>query len=174
MNNKIKFILVGLTIFIIGAVCFAFELKRFEIRNDLTSNFELKQKTMNYSITNNEIFRITNTNGNYNVNLYVDNNLSDEVKIVVSYLDVSELKYDYHDVNDGDINLISINFASSLLLDFNNIKDIYRLGIISFKENVIYDYSLLDKPKVKVFVNEKYKKNIQFVGNYGKVYNPIG
>lgn len=173
MNNKLKFVLLGFIIFVIGCICFSLELKSFDIKDGLTPNFNIKQKILNYKITSNQIFTITNTKGNDNINLYIDNNLSDEVKIVVSYPEISDLKYDYSSNNNGNINLVNINFESEITLDFSNIKDIYRLGIVSFKDKVIYNYSLLEKPKIKIFVNEKYRKNIQFVGNYGKVYNPI-
>lgn len=172
MKSNLKFILIGFVIFVIGIICFTFELKNFNQSRGLTSNFEIKQEVIKYPITNDQNFRITNENTNNNINLYIDNNLSNEVKIIVNYPNISKLKYDYSVIND-DINLVSINFESTTLLDFDSIKDIYELGLISFRDKVVYNYSLLEQPEIKVFVNEKYRKNIEFVGNYGKVYNPI-
>ena len=70
MKSNLKFILIGFVIFVIGIICFTFELKNFNQSRGLTSNFEIKQEVIKYPITNDQNFRITNENTNNNINLY--------------------------------------------------------------------------------------------------------
>jgi len=173
MKNNFRFILIGFIIFAIGFICFCFEIKDFNKSYNLTSNFIIKQEIIKYPIGSNETYRISNDKTNNNVNLYIDNNLSDEVRIVVSYPDISKIEYDYSKTNSGENNLIRIDFESTTLLDFDSISDIFELGVATFKKEIMYNYTLLKYPEIRVYVNEKYKENIEFVGSYGKVYNPI-
>lgn len=174
MKNNLKFILVGFVVFITGIICFNFELKDFDKGLGLISNFNIKREIMSYPINKTKTFRITNDNGNKNIRLYIDNNLSDEIRIIINYLDISELSYEYTVIDNEDNNFASINFNIETMLDFNSVNDIYELGLVTFRDKIIYDYSLFEHPEVKVFINEKYIKNIEFVGSYGQVYNPIG
>lgn len=173
MNKNIRFILIGFVIFLLGYICLQIETKDYLESNKLTSNFVMEQETLSYSIDDNKYFRITNNERNTNINLYIDNKLKDEVKIVVSYPNFNVVEYDYSVTNLDNIKLIQIDFNSSSSLNMSDISDILQLGIKSLKDKVKYNYDLLIEPLVKIYVHEDYKENIQFVGKYGKVYNPI-
>lgn len=163
--------IIGFIIFIVGIICFSLEIKTFD-SNPFVSSFKMKQEILEYKIDEEDIYRITNSEIDTNVNLYIDNNLSNKMKIIVSHPVITKINYKYLNV-DKEKDFISIDFDSSLELKIENLKTLLGMGINSIKEQVKYDYNLLEYPNIKVFVNEKYKDNIEFVGRYGKVYNQI-
>lgn len=173
MKKYCKFILVGFIIFIIGAIGFYVELKSFKETDNLPANFKMNQETFRYSINETDIFRITNNNTNVNVKAYIDNTLDNDIKIIVNYPTLNKIDHDYTVTNYEKNKLIKIDFESSARLDVDGAKDLFILGILGFRDKIMYNYSLLEYPEVRVFVHEKYKENIEFVGSYGKVYKPI-
>lgn len=171
MRNHLLMLFVGLAVFLIGIAWFYLETINFDIDKNLTNNFEMQQEVLEYEISDDETFRITNFNTNKNMKLYIDNSLSNEVRIVVVYPDIMRVKSKYYTIDEKD--LVRINIENELIMDFNTLNDLYDLGIISLKNETLYNYSLLKYSEVRVFVNENYKENIEFVNNYGKAYNPV-
>lgn len=171
MKKVLTPIIIGFIIFIVGIICFSLEIKAFN-SNEFVSSFKMEQEVLEYKINEEDVYRITNSGIDTNVNLYIDNNLSNKVRIVVSHPVMTKIDYQYLNINEEE-EYISIDFDSSLELNFENLKTLLSMGINSIKEQVKYDYNLLEYPNIKVFVNEKYKDNIEFVGKYGKVYNQI-
>ncbi len=171
MRNHLLMLFVGLAVFLIGIAWFYLETINFDIDKNLTNNFEMKQEVLEYEVTDDETFRITNFNTNKNMNLYIDNSLSNEVRIVVVYPDIMRVKSKYYTIDEKD--LVRINIENNLIMDFDTLNDLYDLGIISLKNKTLYNYSLLKYSEVRVFVNENYKENIEFVGTNGEAYNPI-
>lgn len=171
MRNHLLMLFVGLAVFLIGIAWFYLETINFDIDKNLTNNFEMKQEVLEYEVTDDETFRITNFNTNKNMNLYIDNSLSNEVRIVVVYPDIMRVKSKYYTIDEKD--LVRINIENNLIMDFDTLNDLYDLGIISLKNKTLYNYSLLKYSEVRVFVNENYKEKIEFVGTNGEAYNPI-
>lgn len=171
MKKVLTPVIIGFIIFIIGIICFSFEVKAFN-SNPFASSFKMEQEVLEYKIDEEDVYRITNSGIDTNVNLYIDNNLSNKIRIVVSHPVMTKIDYRYLDIDEEE-EFISIDFDSSLELDFEHLKTLLSMGINGIKDQIKYDYSLLEYPTIKVFVNEKYKDNIEFVGKYGKVYNQI-
>lgn len=171
MRKILTPVIIGLIIFIVGIICFSLELKTFK-PNEFVSSFRMEQEVIEYKVNEDDIYRITNSGIDTNVNLYIDNSLANKIRIVVSHPVLTKIDYEYSTINDEE-EFISIDFDSSLELKFENIKTLFVMGINSIKEQIKYDYSLLEYPTIKVFVNEKYNDNIEFVGRYGKVYNQV-
>lgn len=173
MKKYLRTLFVGLVLFLIGIACFYIETINYDIGSSLTSNFTLEQKVIEYKINNNQTFKITNDGTNKNMNLFIDNTLDNEVRIVVEHVDIIDIKNEYNSKKYLNDEVISVDMESDLELDWNGILDLYDLGIASLQNKTIYNYSLLKYPEVKVFVNEKNRSNIEFVDEHGKEYNPI-
>ena len=174
MKKEFLFILIGVVIFIIGFITFGLETSNFSESTRLSSDIIMKQEILSYNINEDKFFRITNSNSNTNVNLYIDNNLSDEIRIVVNYPEFNSVEYDYDVISNEKVKLVQIDFESSTTLSkIDDLINIFQVGVNGFKNKVKYNYSLIENPEVKVYVHEDYKENIQFVGKYGQVYNPI-
>ncbi len=171
MKNHLLMLFIGLAVFLIGIAWFYLETIDFDIDKNLTNNLEMEQEVLEYEIEDDETFRITNFNTNKNMNLYIDNSLSNEVRIVVVYPDIMRIKSGYYTIDEK--NLVRINIENELVMNFDTLNDLYDLGIISLKNKTLYNYSLLKYSEVRVFVNEDYKENIEFVGTNGKAYNPV-
>lgn len=173
MNNNFKFIIIGFIVFLLGIIVYNVEIKDFEKREGLTSNFNMESLVLNYDINKNKVYRFTNDGTNKNLKLYINNNLTDEIKVIVSYVDYSRVQYDFDTLSLNDKQVSVIDFETDKDLYFHDLKNLVGLGFVSFREKVIYNYSLLEYPEIQIFVNEKYRENIEFVGQYGEVYNPI-
>ena len=171
MKNHLLMLFIGLAVFLIGIAWFYLETIDFDIDKNLTNNLEMEQEVLEYEIEDDETFRITNFNTNKNMNLYIDNSLSNEVRIVVVYPDIMRIKSGYYTIDEK--NLVRINIENELVMNFDTLNDLYDLGIISLKNKTLYNYSLLKYSEVRVFVNEDHKENIEFVGTNGKAYNPV-
>ena len=171
MKNPLLMLFIGPAVFLIGIAWFYLETIDFDIDKNLTNNLEMEQEVLEYEIEDDETFRITNFNTNKNMNLYIDNSLSNEVRIVVVYPDIMRIKSGYYTIDEK--NLVRINIENELVMNFDTLNDLYDLGIISLKNKTLYNYSLLKYSEVRVFVNEDYKENIEFVGTNGKAYNPV-
>ena len=107
------------------------------------------------------------------INLYIDNTLSNKVKVIVVYADLLKIDSELDTKLYKDKTVMNIDVESELIIDFDAINDFYTLGITSLNNKTMYNYTLLRYPEIKVFVNEKYRTNIEFVDKYGKAYNPI-
>jgi len=174
MKKHLIVFVAGLILILIGIICFNIETRNYNISTNLTSNFNMEQKVLEYEINKNETYRITNDGTNKNINLYIDNTLSNKVKIVVVYADLLKIDSDLDTNVYEDENVINVDIESELIIDFDDINDFYTLGMASLNNKTMYNYTLLKYPEIKVFVNEKYKNNIELVDKYGKAYNPIG
>jgi hypothetical protein len=174
MKKHLCALLIGLGLILLGSLILRIETANYKKYNGLTSNFNFEQKVLEYNIYKDEKYRITNGGIDANISLYIDNLLSNEIRIVINHVDMLTVdSKNVTTVNDGK-KIINIDLESELvLLDFKDAKEFYKLGISSIKEKIAYNYSLLKNPEVRVYVNEAYKSNIEFVNNYGKVYNPI-
>lgn len=171
MKKILTPVIIGFIIFIVGIICFSLEIKTFS-SNGLVSSFKMEEEVLEYKINEEDIYRITNSGIDTNVNLYINNNLSNKIRIVVSHPVMTKIDYEYLDIDEEE-EYISIDFDSDLELNYENFKILLSMGINSIKEQVKLDYNLLEYPNIKVYVNEKYKDNIEFVGRYGKVYNQV-
>ena len=174
MKKHLFALSVGLGLILLGSLCFKIETANYKEYNGLTSNFNFEQKVLEYNINENEKYRITNGGTDANMSLYIDNSLNNEIRIEINHIDMLTVDTENETkVNDGK-KIINIDLESELeLLDFKNAADFYTLVISSVKDKIAYNYSLLKNPEVKVYVNEANKSNIEFVNNYGKVYNPV-
>ncbi|MBQ7136369.1 MAG: hypothetical protein IJO43_00130 [Bacilli bacterium] len=164
---------IGFLLILVGVAYFYTETVNYDISMDLASNFNMKQKILEYEISDSEIFKITNNEIDKNMNLYINNNLTNEVRIVVEYSDLLMINTDYDTRYRKNEKVINLDIESELILDFNSIDSLYKLGLETLRNKTIYNYSLLGYPKVRVYVNEKYKENVEFVNKYGKAYNQI-
>ena len=165
MKKHLTALLVGIILLIVGTTCFFIETKEYKRVDALTSNFALKQKVLTYEINNDEKFLITNDKTNKNIELCFDNNLDNEIQVIVIHSSLLAIDSDYDTKRNG---LINIDIESDLILDFDELDELYKLGILTFKNKTIYNYSLLKYPKIKVCVNEKYKNNIEGISKNDK------
>ena len=174
MKKYLLTLLIGFGLVILGGLTFRIETANYKKHNGLTTNFNFEYKVLEYTINTNETYRITNDGIDANMSLYIDNSLSNEIRIVINHIDMLTVdSKNVTKINDGK-RIINIDLESELeLLDFKDATDFYKLGIASIKDKVAYNYSLLKNPEVRVYVHENYKSNIEFVDNYGKAYNPI-
>lgn len=173
MKKYLMTLFMGFAFVLIGITCFYLETINYDVSSTLTSSFNMEQKILEYEIKDNQVFRITNFGTNKNMNLYIDNSLSNEVRIVINHSDMLDIESDYYTKNNNDKELVRIDLESELIMNWDHAKDLADLGIISLKNKTIYNYTLLKYPEIRVFVNENYRENIEFINNYGKVYNPI-
>lgn len=169
MKKYLMTLFLGFAIFLIGISWFYIETMNYGVSDSLTSNFNMEKELLKYEINYDDTFKITNYGTDKNMKLFIDNSLSNEVRIVISHSDMMNMKVDYY--NDHDV--VNIDFKRNLNPNFNDIIDIYDLGIISLKNKTVYNYTLLKYPEVLVFVNENYKTNIKFIDSNGNEYNPI-
>ena len=173
MKKHLFALLTGLGLIILGSLCFTIETANYKEYNGLTPNFNFEQKILEYNINSDEVYRITNGGTDANMSLYIDNSLTNEIRIEINHIDMLTIdSKNETKVNDGK-KIINVDLESELiLLDFSDATDFYTLGISSVKDKIAYNYSLLKNPEVRVYVNEIYKSNIEFVNNYGKTYYP--
>lgn len=171
MKKHLISFIVGMILLLVGVICFYIETSNYDISQGLTSNFNMKQKELKYEINSNETFRITNNEIDKNINLYVDNTLSNEIKILIVYTDLLDIDSNYDTKVNKNKRVTKVDVESELVIDFDNINDFYKLGIATLKNKTIYNYSLLEYPEIRVYVNEKNKEKVEFVNKYGKAYN---
>lgn len=171
MKKILMPLLVGFGIFILGIIAFSFEIKGYSTVDELYSSFIMKEEIIEYKINEEDVYKITNSGNDTNIDLYIDNNVSNKIRIVVSHPVMTNIDYEYSTSDDGDF--IEIDFDSSFELNFDNLKSLFVVGMDGLKTKLKPNYDLLEYPIIKVFVNEKYKDNIKFVGKYGKVYSKI-
>jgi len=171
MKKILMPLLVGLGIFILGIIAFSFETKGYSSVNELDSSFIMREEIIEYKINEEDVYKITNSGNDTNIDLYIDNNVSNKIRIVVTHPVMTNIDYEYSTSDDNDF--IEINFESSLEINFDNLKSLFAVGMESLKAKLKPNYDLLEYPIIKVYVNEKYKDSIKFVGKYGKVYSKI-
>lgn len=169
MKKYLMTLFLGFAIFLIGISWLYIETMNYGVSDSLTSNFNMEKELLKYEINSDDTFKISNYGTDKNMKLFIDNSLSNEIRIVISHSDMMNMKVDYY----NDHNVVNIDFKSHLNPNFNDIIDIYDLGIISLKNKTVYNYTLLKYPEVMVFVNENYRTNINFIDSNGKEYNPI-
>lgn len=169
MKKYLTTLFVGFAIFLIGFAWFYIETMDYEVSSSLTSNFDMNGEAFEYEITLEEKVRITNSGTDKNMKLYIDNHLSNEVRIVVVHPKMVNVKSNVTKRSKGT----NITVRSDIAMDFDSIKDLYDFGVIGIKNKTIYNYTLFQYPEVRVFVNENFRNNVEFVGSGGNVYNPI-
>lgn len=174
MKKYLTTLFIGGALFLIGIAILYIETINYDTSLSLTSNLNYEQEVLQYEINNDQTFRITNDGTNKNMKLYIDNSLSNEIRILVVHPDIIEIESDYNTKNNYNAEMIMIDLESKMLLDWNTVESLYDLGILSLKNRTIYNYTLLEYPEIRIFVNENYRNNIEFIDNNGKIYNPIG
>lgn len=173
MKKYLITLFIGFAVFLIGIAYFYIETLNYSVDSNLTSNFNFEQEVIEYEINNNETVVITNDNTNKNMSLFIDNSLSNEIRIVVVHPDIIEINSKYNTKEYNNNQSITVNLNSDLIINLDNLSVLYDLGILSFKNKTLYNYTLLEYPEIRVYVNENYRSNVKFINNYGKTYNPI-
>lgn len=172
MKKILTPVLIGILIFITGVICFSLEIESFSKINEFTSSFPMEEVILEYNISEEDVYKITSSGIDNNVNLYIDNGLANKIKIVVSHPVITSIDYEYISVSD-DNNYIELDFDSSLNVDFNSLEMLFNLFVDGVRNKIQHDYDLIEYPTINVYVHEQYKDNVKFVGRYGKVYNQI-
>lgn len=169
MKKYLGTLFLGFALFLIGFAWFYIETMDYEVSSSLTSNFDMNGEAFEYEISSLEKVRITNSGTDKNMKLYIDNHLSNEVRIVVVHPEMVNVKSNV----TRKTKRTNITVKSDVVMDFNGIKNLYDFSVIGLKNKTIYNYTLFQYPEVRVFVNENYRGNVEFVGSGGNVYNPI-
>ena len=85
MKKILTPVLIGILIFITGVICFSLEIKSFTKINEFTSSFPMEEVILEYNISEEDVYKITSSGIDNNVNLYIDNGLANKIKIVVYF-----------------------------------------------------------------------------------------
>lgn len=173
MKKYLFKLFAGFIVFLLGATWFYIETIDYNVSANLSNNINIKEEKLEYEISNDKIFVITNRNSNSNIQLFIDNSITNKVKIEVEHADILNVISNYYLINDYGKELNKIDFESVLSISKNSVLSLYDLGIDSLKDKTIYNYNLLRYPTIKVYVHEDYRENIKFVNNDGKIYSPI-
>lgn len=173
MRKYLFKLFLGFVIFLVGAAYFYIETIDYKIDTNLASNIVMRDEVLEYEISKDKEFILSNSNTNKNMQLIIDNNLDNKVKIEINYAEMLMLHSNYSTVKSNNKEVNRINLDSDLVPDWKNIVSLYDLGINSLNDKTIYNYNLLKYPLVRVYVHENYRANIKFVGKDGRVYNPV-
>lgn len=172
MKKILTPVLMGILIFIIGVIYFSIEMRTFSKNGEFSSSFPMEEIVLEYNINEEDVYKITSSGIDNNVNLYIDNSLANKIKIVVLHPVITNIDYDYV-ASDEEDNYIELDFDSSLNMNYDNLKMLFNVFVDGVKNKIQHDYDLIEYPIVRVYVHENYKDNVKFVGRYGKVYNQI-
>ena len=151
-------LLISLVIIIIGSIIFAFEFFSITYVNELPKDIKTKEITETLPMTND--FK---TIGYYHndIEYVVDDNLTDEIEVSVTY-------YDYLIDNNIEIEVHNNNLLvyedGPKEVSFNDILDIISNDI---KDDKIYNYDKLNEYKVTIRTSSD---NINIIKSNNKVY----
>ena len=139
MNKSFKVLLIGFAIFLMGFIVYKIELNGFTHQSFLPSIFLEEQEIVTYTISSDKVFRITNEGTNKNLNLYIDNYLEDEVRIIINHVDFSSVEHTRNVLASGDKELIALDFENSKEIYMKDIANIFQLGVMSFRDKIPLD-----------------------------------
>lgn len=159
MKKYINLLLIGFIIFVAGLIICNFEIKSFTRVNDLPENFSIINENFSIDIDENKIYKIKKAKYNDNIVLEkkINNSLDDEVLINIEHRKTSVAFTSIRNLS----NEVKITFSNNMVIDHNDLMDIFDLGITSIKEKKIYNYNLLKYSKISIIGNEKVLEKIE-------------
>jgi len=157
---------IGLFIVILGIVLYNVETKNYYDASGINSGFMMKEEKFEYNISKDNIVTITNSGIDTNIQLNIDNSINGIVKIVVLHPEITEVTFDYSFDDENKKNIV-LDYDSDLLLNFDSLGTIFNVWMNGLKNKTNYNYSVLEYPIIKIYVNENNKEQIRLVGRYG-------
>ena len=162
MNKYFVNVMAALMAIIIGISLFTYDILKYDFINDIPNlKFDLNEMTISQSFNNK--------------NLIIDN---DHARVHIIKDDLIEVGKTQIEVKYYD-ELITVSFNkiesyNSVILDlkidyiekdFSNFKTLYRLAIDNLKNRTIYNYSLLFRPEIYVYVNSVDFLNVKIIND---------
>ena len=162
MNKYFVNVMIALMAIIIGISLFTYDILKYDFINDIPNHhFDLNEMTITQSFNNK--------------NLIIDN---DHARVYVIKDDLIEVGKTQIEVKYYD-ELITVSFNkiesyNSVILDlkidyiekdFHNFKTLYHLAIDNLKNRTIYNYSLLFRPEIYVYVNSVDFLNVKIIND---------
>lgn len=162
MNKYFVNVMAALMAIIIGISLFTYDILKYDFINDIPNlKFDLNEMTISQSFNNK--------------NLIIDN---DHARVHIIKDDLIEVGKTQIEVKYYD-ELITVSFNkiesyNSVILDlkidyiekdFHNFKTLYHLAIDNLKNRTIYNYSLLFRPEIYVYVNSVDFLNVKIIND---------
>lgn len=174
MKKYLFKLFAGFIVFLLGATWFYIETIDYSVSSNLSNHISMKVEKLEYEISNDKTFVITNRNSNKNIQLLIDNSITDnKVKVEIDHANILNVASNYYVINDDGKEFNKLDFESALSISKDTVLSLYDLGIDSLRDKTVYNYNLLRYPNIKVYVHENYRENIKFVNTNGEVYNPV-
>ncbi len=161
-----KWFIFPLSLLFIGLIGFGFEVSQFDYVSTLPENFDIVEKEV--AISSEDIYKIDiKTESKYkNVQVIIDNELENEIKVKLEYFKTASPRYTYYFNNEGTLKLL---FSSHMNLDYTNLEDILKYSVEAVKDRTIYNFNLFKHPTITVYVNSKIATNIFVNGTYALI-----
>lgn len=168
MKKYIELLSIGFALFIFGIIAFAFETHNYNYNQTLPIELEKDNITVNFNIEKDKKYVIQKAKYNKNINIvkHIDNTLNNEMLVIGSYYETSQLLYNYNVYGDD----VRITFYNELKLKTGDISKIYNIFLRFVFDKTVYNYNLLKYSNIDIYVNEENSKNIEILDSNNKEY----
>ncbi|MBR1386676.1 MAG: hypothetical protein IJ568_07595 [Bacilli bacterium] len=141
-----------------GILFFAYEISGYEYVNTLPNGFKVDTKESVFDITEYDKVIVKSDTRLNNIELIVDDNLNDQIRVEFDYYKTSKIKYIYT-YNDNN----ELNLTYTSILDINNetAADVLKLAMATFSNQTMYNYNMFKYPVIRVYVNSENKDKVE-------------
>ena len=159
-KSKIKkeYLYVGLLALIFAIICFGYETNSYKLNPGLPENMETVTHGFNMTLPNIEDVYISSNAKFNNIELKVDESLTDTLRVEVEYYETAKVSYVSYFNDDNNIEL---RFDGETDFKLKNVQDVFKLGMETIKNKTMYNYNMFKYPKVRVYVS---------MGDYDRIH----
>ena len=140
---------VGLLALIFAIICFGYETNGYKMNPGLPSNMETTTQSFNITIPNIENVYVSSNAKFNNIELKVDDSLSNQVRVQVEYFETARVSYVSYFNADNNLEL---RFDGETNFELEDLKHVFKLGVETIRNKTMYNYNMFKYPKVTIFV----------------------
>jgi hypothetical protein len=147
-NIRKHHIYIGLLLLIISIAFFGYETNTYKLDDSLPASMNTITKSVTMNVSNIKNINIS-TNAKFkNVEVVVDNSLTEVIRVEVNYFKTAEVSYvSYFDEGDD----LRLKFDGETNFKFENCYDVFQLGVETIRTKTMYNYNMFKYPKVKIY-----------------------
>ncbi len=141
-----------------GIIFFAYEVSGYEYVNTLPNGFEVDTKESVFDISQYDKVIVKQDTRLNNIELIVDDNLNDQIRVEFDHYKTSKIKYIY---TYNDNNELNLTYTSVLDINDDIVADVLKLAMATFNNQTMYNYNMFKYPVIRVYVNSENKDKVE-------------
>ncbi len=140
---------IGLLALAFSIICFGYETSTYKMNSNLPDTMDTVKNGLTIDISEIEKVEVSSNAKFNNVEVVLDSTLDDMIRVEVEYFETANVSYTSY-FNDN--NVLKLQFDGDIDFKFENLKDVYRLGVETVRTKTMYNYNMFKYPIVRIYV----------------------